>query len=212
VHIVVRPKSQADSGSTRRRIEVQLRTRLQHQWATAVETVDFFTRQTLKTGGGSDKWKRFFTLTAGIFAVKEHCPLVAQTPSTLSELVDETYDLWRELEAYRLLTSWAAAMNYMMDRAVSQSSPADTMYLVELDVDQKFTAVTPFPPERAAEAQAAYAEKEKINLAAPRRSAVLVSVDSIDKLRTAYPSYYGDASDFLKEIGFVLSLKGKPLV
>lgn len=41
------------------RIEVQIRSRLQHLWATAVETVSTFTDQALKTGMGSPEWKRF---------------------------------------------------------------------------------------------------------------------------------------------------------
>jgi ppGpp synthetase/RelA/SpoT-type nucleotidyltranferase len=35
-------------------IEIQLRTSLQHAWATAVETVDAFTNENLKFGAGSD--------------------------------------------------------------------------------------------------------------------------------------------------------------
>ena len=41
-------------------IEIQLRTSLQHAWATVVETVDAFTNENLKFGAGSDDWKRFF--------------------------------------------------------------------------------------------------------------------------------------------------------
>jgi hypothetical protein len=46
-------------------IEIQLRSRLQHAWATAVETVDLFTGQALKSSVGSDEWKRFFVLMSG---------------------------------------------------------------------------------------------------------------------------------------------------
>lgn len=42
------------------RIEVQLRSRLQHAWATAVETVSTFTGQALKSNVGDEQWKRFF--------------------------------------------------------------------------------------------------------------------------------------------------------
>ena len=43
------------------RVEIQLRTKLQHSWATAVETVDTFTDEGLKFGNGSDDWRRFFS-------------------------------------------------------------------------------------------------------------------------------------------------------
>lgn len=42
------------------KIEIQLRTKLQHSWATAVETVGAFSRQALKASRGADDWLRFF--------------------------------------------------------------------------------------------------------------------------------------------------------
>ena len=44
------------------RVEVQIRSRLQHLWATAVETVDFFTRQAIKFNEGIPDWADFFRL------------------------------------------------------------------------------------------------------------------------------------------------------
>ena len=41
------------------RVEVQLRTKLQHSWATAVETVDTFIGENIKFGEGSNDWRRF---------------------------------------------------------------------------------------------------------------------------------------------------------
>ena len=41
-------------------IEIQLRTKLQHYWATALEIVDLFTGQALKSNQGDDKWQQFF--------------------------------------------------------------------------------------------------------------------------------------------------------
>ncbi len=56
-------------------IEVQIRTRLQHAWATAVEIVDTFTNQSLKTALrtqiGDKKWRRFFALMGSALALRE---------------------------------------------------------------------------------------------------------------------------------------------
>jgi Region found in RelA / SpoT proteins len=51
-----------------RRIEVQLRTRLQHSWATAVEAVGLFRGEDLKGNQGNPKWLRLFTLMSAEFA------------------------------------------------------------------------------------------------------------------------------------------------
>src|SRR5690606_39699271 len=45
-------------------IEIQIRTRLQHAWATAVETVDVMKGTDLKSGGGTPDWREFFALAA----------------------------------------------------------------------------------------------------------------------------------------------------
>ncbi|WP_419782684.1 hypothetical protein [Malaciobacter marinus] len=41
-------------------IELQIRTKVQHAWATAVEIVDLFTNQSIKTNTGKEEWKEFF--------------------------------------------------------------------------------------------------------------------------------------------------------
>jgi putative GTP pyrophosphokinase len=54
-------------------VELQLRTRLQHAWATAVETMGTFLGQALKAGQGDIEWRAFFTTASAALAVwKEH--------------------------------------------------------------------------------------------------------------------------------------------
>jgi ppGpp synthetase/RelA/SpoT-type nucleotidyltranferase len=56
-------------------IEIQLRTLTQHYWATALEIIDLFTNQSLKTNQGTKEWKEFFTLVAEQFAIMERVHL-----------------------------------------------------------------------------------------------------------------------------------------
>ncbi len=46
-------------------IELQLRTRLQHEWATAVETMGTFLQSSLKSSQGPEEWLDFFSLFVG---------------------------------------------------------------------------------------------------------------------------------------------------
>jgi hypothetical protein len=211
IHVIARSKLRSAANVQSRRIEIQIRTRLQHQWATAVETVDLFTKQTIKTGGGLAKWKRFFVLTGSMFAAKEGCPLVLNTPSTLPETVNECFDLWHELSVLQLLRSWSAAMK-SMENPESNALSANAMSLVELDVKAKTTTVKSFGPDQLSEAQDSYGAREKEIGADPQRSVVLVSADSLAELREAYPSYYGDTEAFLQAVALRLSLKGESLV
>src|SRR5262245_31811127 len=65
IHVVgrYRPRLEKNEAWNGHRIEIQLRTRLQHAFATAVETVTTFMRYPLKSGGGPEDWRRFFALT-----------------------------------------------------------------------------------------------------------------------------------------------------
>ena len=60
IHLVVRHGSGDDPNPERiLRTEIQVRSALQHERATVVETVDLFTGQNLKTGGGEHVEKIF---------------------------------------------------------------------------------------------------------------------------------------------------------
>lgn len=85
VHLVYRYRSSASRHRPYNglRIELQLRSQLQHTWATAVETVGTFIGQALKSSQGEEKWSRFFALMGTYVAIQERTPLVADTHQTL---------------------------------------------------------------------------------------------------------------------------------
>lgn len=71
------------------KVEIQIRTQLQHKWATAVEAAETFTGQALKSNQGSQDWRRFFALMSSVFALRENSPTVPGTPTVLEELLNE---------------------------------------------------------------------------------------------------------------------------
>ncbi len=54
-------------------IEIQIRTELEHIWATAVETMGIILQVSLKSWEWSKDWLEFFALISSIFAIKEWC-------------------------------------------------------------------------------------------------------------------------------------------
>jgi hypothetical protein len=88
IHVVVRyhPRQQSRAPWDGQRIEIQLRTKLQHAFATAVETVTTFTREPLKFGAGPAEWRRFFSVMGSALGVREGTPLVNGTPQNEQEL------------------------------------------------------------------------------------------------------------------------------
>ncbi len=176
------------------RIEVQLRTKLQHAWATAVETVDAFTGQGLKVSGGSGSekkdWGRFFALMGSYMACKEKKPMVPGTPTDRDELVKELRQLSLSLQAEVKLRGWSVGMQMADERA----EPNDAVFLLMLDTVQRRVRIRGFSEMR--DAQDAYLSDEK--KLKPGQQSVLVSVDSLDAIRTAYPNYFADTTFFVE--------------
>ena len=63
-------------------VEVQLRTELEHIWATAVETYGELQNTSFKTGEGQSDWKEFFALLSSYFAIKEKLSTCSHTRKT----------------------------------------------------------------------------------------------------------------------------------
>ena len=68
----------SDGNSGEKPIEIQVRTDAQHSWATAVEIIDLFTGQAIKSNQGSDEWQRFFRAVGNQFELIEDIPIYNQ--------------------------------------------------------------------------------------------------------------------------------------
>jgi ppGpp synthetase/RelA/SpoT-type nucleotidyltranferase len=208
VHFVYRFRSASEEHScyNSQRIEIQLRSRLQHYWATAVETYSTFTGEALKSNVGSEEWKRFFAVVSSAFALKEKEPTVPGTPATLDALRPELFDLYMRLNVENVLSGWAAMVKDAAGEKAEEVANAD-IYLLVLNPDTFSTELYPYPREKMADATARYAQIEKEN---PDLQAVLVSVDSVAALRTAYPNYFLDTAAFISGVNEVLEIQDGP--
>jgi hypothetical protein len=178
-------------------IEVQLRLRLQHSWATAVETVDAFSRQSIKTGGGEDRWRRFFALMSSDIAAREDKPLVPGTPNGRSELANEIRAVVQELNVVRVLQGWASAIQLLPTQYDQTGASA---FLLVLDTDANTMKVASFTDEQRARASEEYLTAEKQIEKKPSSQAVLVSVQSVRALRGAFPNYFADTRVFIEAV------------
>jgi ppGpp synthetase/RelA/SpoT-type nucleotidyltranferase len=174
------------------KIEVQLRSRPQHAWATAVETIDAFTGQALKGGKGGREWQRFFALMGTYIARKEKTPIVPDTPSTDSGLRGGIMYLARTLEVDSHLQAYQATLQ-SLERDVKDAS----YYLLELDSKEWTANITGFKSAHLEVALNRYAEAEKRNAEKPGLDAVLVSAASLEELKRVYPNYLADTHVFL---------------
>lgn len=200
VHLVYKFRTDSPTHScyNGQRIEIQLRSRLQHYWATAVETYSTFTGEALKSNIGSDEWKRFFALVSSTIALTEKTTTVPRTPTTMREIVPELRALYAKLNVNNVLSGWSAATKWTKDEEdKDRDFQAAAMYLLVLNSEDFSVTITPYKKEHLAAANAYYAKIEKEE---PNLQAVLVSVDSLAALRTAYPNYFLDTTSFLRVV------------
>jgi hypothetical protein len=200
IHLIYRfSSSTALSSCNGLKIEIQIRSPMQHAWATAVETVGAFTRQALKSSRGEADWLRFFELMGTVVAVKEDTVRVANTPEDNKELVDQVGGLEKKLDLINRLDGFRRAL-----REVEEPTQLDARYfLLELDTNADTITVTGFRAWELNRATHRYAEAEK-KVSQSGGDAVLVSVDSLASLRRAYPNYFLDTRVFLDLLENVL--------
>lgn len=193
IHVIGRYVAQANTNEpwNGQRVEIQLRTQLEHAFATAVETVTTFTRQPLKFGAGPDEWRRFFSLVGSAFAIQEGTALVDGTTSNENELVGELRKLTKTLNVHRRLRGWTMAMTKLRSRNIRGFK----WLLLVLNIPDNTIRVTGFTDR--AKAGQKLSEIEKASRS-NEQDAVLVWVGSIRDLRRAYPNYYADTGAFLK--------------
>lgn len=175
-------------------IEVQIRSRLQHAWATAVETVGTFLRQSLKSSQGEEQWLRFFALMGSALAIREgSSSLVPNTPTSQKELTKELRKYARDLNVANSLRMYGQALNVGRQGA----EKGNQFYLMKLEPKKGSMTITGFRRKDLEEAAARYIEVEKEISDVDGSEAVLVSVDSLAALQRAYPNYFLDTDVFL---------------
>lgn len=185
-------------------VEMQIRTRLQHTWATAVETVGTFLQQALKSSMGEKDWLRFFSLMGSAFAIKERCnAMVPNTPDNPEYLYREIIDLESRLSIRSTLAMYQQAIQVAKDG----TKKGEHYYLLTLEPSQGKMTVKGFQRNLLAEASAQYLREEERVATQPGAEAVLVSVDSISSLERAYPNYFLDTTVFLQELDKLISTK-----
>ena len=176
------------------KIEIQLRTELQHTWATAVETAGTFTKQALKSYQGDQNWLRFFSLMSSIFALREKCPVVPGTSDNQEELISEIRDLNECHQIARSLSGTTAALSHIRTRKKDKF-----YFLVHLNPSDMNVQLYEYGRDESQIANKDYIELERKALGT-NTNVVLVSTSSIKALERAYPNYFLDARSFLFEI------------
>lgn len=199
IHLVYKYSSSKMSQYNDLLVEIQLRTKLQHLWATAVETVGAFTHNQLKFEQGDDVWLRFFKLVSIIFAAEEEKKAFKsikkienhfEVVSELIELINKN-KLTHKLESFRIIKP-----------ILNSSRPNLTTgyYLLRLNLTDYELKI-----EWYKETEEGFNEAVKAytNLEGKKRKdedVVLIATKDLRTLMRAYPNYFSDISEFNKKL------------
>lgn len=201
IHLVYRYKS--DKKNTEKYngllIEVQIRTELQHVWATAVETVSFFTGQAIKSNEGESNWNEFFKLVSSAFAINEKTTPIPNTPTDEKELYLRIKEMESKLKIISKMKKWTDSIRLFDDIATNRKKNIH-LFLLELDTIQEKLTITAYSKQQEDNAIKAYATAEEKIFGRKEYDVVLVGTDNFKELKSAYPNYFIDTRAFIKEI------------
>lgn len=205
IHLIYKYQSDKNLVYKDLKIEIQIRTKLQHAWATAIETVDVFTKQSLKSSQGEDEWLRFFALMSSAIALKEKKSLVPNTPHEKNELKRLIKTLEAKLKVRASLKSFRQSLKILEDVTLTKQDKRDAYYyLMLLDYKDDSLTILHYKKTEFRKASDDYLTYEKVTEQNDTRNVVLVSAESIDKLKIAFPNYYLDSDLFIKEVSSFL--------
>lgn len=190
VHLIYKYQGARDPRWDGLKVEIQLRSRRMHAWATTVEVVGTFTHQQLKSSQGERTWLRFFELMSSAIARMEGTPLVPNTPRG-KQLSAELKQYADRLKVSDVLRAYRTGLD-----VVSSRGRQARWYVLELDFNVRRLSARGYRGGQLLEAQAQLEAVEKEGR--PGVDAVLVSVDQARNLKRAYPNYFLDSGIFLE--------------
>lgn len=205
IHVITQHSS-PNAGLNGLYCETQIRTRLQHAWATALETYDVVSGKEMKFGGGDADEKRFFVLASAIFSLAEGTPLVSGVPTVMKELREELRDLEKRCLIIEKLRACSGSVTILSNEDLSYAE----YFVLDINYELQFTRIYGYAECEANEAERVFFEMERDKGAL--RDVLLVKAVSIKNLLDAYPNYSMDIQLFLQRLHELIWGSGEPLV
>jgi hypothetical protein len=163
-----------------------------------VEAVGMFRGEDLKGGNGDPDWLRLFLLMSAEFAAAEKCPEPPNAPAH-HHRISEIKVLNDKLGAAQMLDNLSYVVHWT-ENVPTRGRPDWTHYLIKYDNEAKQVTVEPYVAPLIAVSSYDEAEFLYFRNTAHRKNMVLVEVDKAEKLKEAYPNYFGDVQLFKKQL------------
>lgn len=202
LHQVFKYKSDTRPELNGLQIELQIRTKLQHAWATAVETLGMIEQSSFKTGEGTEDFKQFFKLASALFSYHEKQPILAEyANSDIIKVANELLELNQALNIFDKLQGLIVSARHIE----TTSTLSAEYHLMELDTSKDYPSVNlvAFTKAQFEIAEGYYRIREIEIKDNPNIELVLISAGNIKDIKKAYPNYFLDTQDFIKHLNAI---------
>lgn len=223
IHLVAKFKNEFGDN---KKVEFQLRTKLQHSWATSLEIVDLFTKQNLKSNDGGDGWKAFFRQVGQQFEIIENLPSFVKNDQKalvseyLKYLKSNPQALYQSIAVYKFITTplegvvteltveglfkaYAESLNEINEKIVKHNKSTDDLVLLRLNVLNRQLELDFFNKNQSEKASEQYGFHEAKLAKNSNWVVALLSTNAIGGLKQAYPNYFADSEVFLSYITLI---------
>ena len=180
-------------------IEIQLRTKIQHSWATAVEIIDLFEKTNLKANIGSSEeslknsidWLDFFKHISSEFAILDN-----SRHSKREYDIDETLILIQRFNIINKFLAYTESLSVLSEHI--KKHEINGYNLIRINLIESTLEIESFSDNSMATNK--YLEYEREAIKDKNLIIALVSTQSFSNLEDAYPNYFADSKIFIENI------------
>jgi hypothetical protein len=185
-------------------IEIQLRTELEHIWATAVEIYGQLQETSFKTGEGETQWKDFFLLLSSFFAIRENCipPKIYEKHSE-KQIVSKLKKTIRKLQVIERLNAATNGIEVVVSK-FNATGKTGKYAILELNLKDQTTRVEIFNKKDLDIAIKIYTERELALKKGEQKNIVFVNIEDLEKIQQSYPNYFLDTQKLLEILSNII--------
>lgn len=185
-------------------IEIQVRSYLQHIWATAVEVFGTLMNSSFKSGYGEKKWLDLFAHLSSVFSIKEGMPVLKEHESLSSkQLLEKTKKMIQDLKAIEQLNVYTAIYR-ISSNEFRDKGRSGNYSLILLDSHKNTISVQSFSANQIEEATSMYMQREKEFYNDINVNVVLVNTGDVKKLEASYPNYFMDTKVLVRYLSEIV--------